>query len=750
MSSLKYILGDNEDEYHPPTHRPSSTLSSSDSHGTEGTPAHANTSTLVYRGSNNKPGKSSKPGGSSSSSSSKPSGSSSKTAHHHSSKGKSSNKGKHKAAEDDNLDVDDYDYDQSSTQLAMDSGAEYGSSAEGQYYQQSHHGHSHHGHHGSNRVGHGGYYMDPNAGAGYAHLQDTAVMHNAGVAMDGSYEAASIHQYGAMHGMDSSSMSAHGDMSGHYGGMVAYTDHRDTSYTPVTRRQSRALKGKPVHVCDRCEPRRTFTRAEHLRQVYMAQHAVSRHRHQLSHDEPRHMCTYPGCTKIFFRTDLLHRHQQKQHTWRMASNGSGSNDSTDWRSSSGEEMPQDADDGEAGPSGRQGSSQASDSPGGSWAATGAVRSTTYFSLSKGTPGSRSDNNHDSSTDPDMSETPAGRRRRRRPSSVGRGDPQGHSGVGRKRTIRSEGKTKTKNQDDNPRPSDSQTLGGQSNSLQTVRTTDLSTHDKKGKDTKGGESGRDRKTRAVRRAQGVGLHSVLVGSAASSAHQLTFHEETAPETHPMSTISPPAGDLRPRDEAQDNPYAQPRYPGPYMHTQSLQTHAGIYSRHNRNHTQSVPGIGWPPSSSSVADDNASHSGTTGPMPLPRTGMAGSSTIPIDDTEGIGHPLPVSYSMASGGFAVSANSNGPGPLLPSAHGYDPMPTHYEHPVNPPAGPAVSFASESAPPLMDSSLPRDYMSPSSSSSLRHIDAASSSGSWTTSYTLSSSVSSSARHGCTTMDDL
>ncbi|ERT03001.1 hypothetical protein HMPREF1624_01305 [Sporothrix schenckii ATCC 58251] len=212
MSSLKYILGDNEDEYHPPTHN---------SHGTEGTPAHANTSTLVYRGSNNKPGKSSKPGGSSSSSSSKPSGSSSKTAHHHSSKGKSSNKGKHKAAEDDNLDVDDYDYDQSSTQLAMDSGAEYGSSAEGQYYQQSHHGHSHHGHHGSNRVGHGGYYMDPNAGAGYAHLQDTAVMHNAGVAMDGSYEAASIHQYGAMHGMDSSSMSAHGDMSGHYGGMVA-------------------------------------------------------------------------------------------------------------------------------------------------------------------------------------------------------------------------------------------------------------------------------------------------------------------------------------------------------------------------------------------------------------------------------------------------------------------------------------------------------------------------------------------------
>ncbi|KIH86791.1 hypothetical protein SPBR_08760 [Sporothrix brasiliensis 5110] len=110
------------------------------------------------------------------------------------------------------------------------------------------------------------------------------------------------------------------------------------------------------------------------------------------------------------------------------------------------------------------------------------------------------------------------------------------------------------------------------------------------------------------------------------------------------------------------------------------------------------------------------------------------------------------MASGGFAVSTNSNGLGPLPPSAHGYDPIPTHfvYEHPVSPPPGQGVSFASESVPPLMDSGLPRDYMPLSSSSSLRHIDGASSSGSWTTSYTLSSSVSSSARHGCTTIDDL
>ena len=35
--------------------------------------------------------------------------------------------------------------------------------------------------------------------------------------------------------------------------------------TPKTRRISRAQKGLPVHVCDLCNPFKTFTRAEHLR-----------------------------------------------------------------------------------------------------------------------------------------------------------------------------------------------------------------------------------------------------------------------------------------------------------------------------------------------------------------------------------------------------------------------------------------------------------------------------------------------------
>ena len=35
--------------------------------------------------------------------------------------------------------------------------------------------------------------------------------------------------------------------------------------TPKTRRISKAQKGLPVHVCDLCNPPKTFTRAEHLR-----------------------------------------------------------------------------------------------------------------------------------------------------------------------------------------------------------------------------------------------------------------------------------------------------------------------------------------------------------------------------------------------------------------------------------------------------------------------------------------------------
>ncbi|KAK4100047.1 hypothetical protein N658DRAFT_516938 [Parathielavia hyrcaniae] len=67
--------------------------------------------------------------------------------------------------------------------------------------------------------------------------------------------------------------------------------------TPKTGRVSKAKKGLPVHICEVCNPPKTFTRAEHLR------------RHQLGHGEPRFQCS--GCDKSFHRADLLVRHQQK-------------------------------------------------------------------------------------------------------------------------------------------------------------------------------------------------------------------------------------------------------------------------------------------------------------------------------------------------------------------------------------------------------------------------------------------------------
>ncbi|KAI1816243.1 hypothetical protein GGS20DRAFT_245829 [Poronia punctata] len=69
--------------------------------------------------------------------------------------------------------------------------------------------------------------------------------------------------------------------------------------TPITGRVSRAKKGVRVHVCDKCNPPKTFTRAEHLR------------RHQLSHRPASHACPYPGCDKVFHRQDLLTRHIQR-------------------------------------------------------------------------------------------------------------------------------------------------------------------------------------------------------------------------------------------------------------------------------------------------------------------------------------------------------------------------------------------------------------------------------------------------------
>ncbi|KAI0545256.1 hypothetical protein F4679DRAFT_561798 [Xylaria curta] len=69
--------------------------------------------------------------------------------------------------------------------------------------------------------------------------------------------------------------------------------------TPIMGRVSRAKKGVPVHICDVCEPSKTFTRAEHLR------------RHQLSHEPAPYGCKYPGCEKIFHRQDLLARHTMR-------------------------------------------------------------------------------------------------------------------------------------------------------------------------------------------------------------------------------------------------------------------------------------------------------------------------------------------------------------------------------------------------------------------------------------------------------
>ncbi|KAH7306106.1 hypothetical protein BKA65DRAFT_415443, partial [Rhexocercosporidium sp. MPI-PUGE-AT-0058] len=74
------------------------------------------------------------------------------------------------------------------------------------------------------------------------------------------------------------------------------------TYAPVTRRISRAKKGRPLHCCDICRPKKTFTRAEHLR------------RHQLSHQLPAYPCTIGVCTRAFHRPDLLASHLYRHET----------------------------------------------------------------------------------------------------------------------------------------------------------------------------------------------------------------------------------------------------------------------------------------------------------------------------------------------------------------------------------------------------------------------------------------------------
>ncbi|KAF7548388.1 hypothetical protein G7046_g8691 [Stylonectria norvegica] len=85
--------------------------------------------------------------------------------------------------------------------------------------------------------------------------------------------------------------------------------------TPITRRVSKAKKGVAVHTCHKCDPPKTFTRAEHLR------------RHKLSHEPPELRCQVPGCDKVFHRKDLLERHQQR-HEQDEKDTGEGTHPST--------------------------------------------------------------------------------------------------------------------------------------------------------------------------------------------------------------------------------------------------------------------------------------------------------------------------------------------------------------------------------------------------------------------------------------
>lgn len=475
----------------------------------------------------------------------------------------------------------------------------------------------------------------------------------------------------------------------------------------------------------------------------------------------------------------------------MASNGSGSNDSTDWRSSSGEELPQDAEDGETGPSNRRGSTQSSDSPGGGWAITGAVRSTTYFSLSNGYPGNRSDNNHDSSINHDTGETPTGRHRRRRPSNVGSRGPRGHGGS--RHTTRSERKTESKNQDDTPSLDDGQPLERQSSSLHSIGPDDLDSPSDKGRGNRRREGGHGRNTRTLDKTKTnprqpteitvtpttSGVHGFLVGGVTGSTNDHTFHGTAAPDHHPMSNITPSAGHLRASDALHDAHYGQHSHSGSYMHAQSLQLHANSYGRHTRSltvpdanyegqqqqpsrfhhqyhHSDPSPAVGWSPSSSSMGRSNTTHVSTASCTLFAHSGMAETSAMPTNGAEGMAFSLRVAYSVVPGSDARAANnSNDLGTLPPSAHSFGSMPSHfmYEQPTRPFASQTASFASGDVPPLppfVVCNLPPDYVSAGSGSSLRHIDSDSSSNSWTASSSLPSSVSSSTGHSCTTIDDM
>ncbi|CAA9962644.1 Zn-finger protein [Pyrenophora teres f. maculata] len=67
-----------------------------------------------------------------------------------------------------------------------------------------------------------------------------------------------------------------------------------------TGRISKAKKGLKVHNCENCG--RSYTRAEHLR------------RHQKNHAQDDALsCEFAGCDKVFYRMDLLLRHQERHN-----------------------------------------------------------------------------------------------------------------------------------------------------------------------------------------------------------------------------------------------------------------------------------------------------------------------------------------------------------------------------------------------------------------------------------------------------
>ncbi|OAA66785.1 Zinc finger, C2H2-type/integrase, DNA-binding protein [Niveomyces insectorum RCEF 264] len=340
--SLAYILEPNEDEQD----------SAAASYQQQPDAFHPQETTASYRGSHSSDSKHHTTGRSSSSSSS--SHHHHNHHHHHSSHHQSSSSSKSKsgkkssrsaAVTTDPASVDDFGgLGHASASYAMDQHGNYiavpdTGYADGGYYD----------HPGDRNPYH--YGLAPEQPYhGYGSMAETGVMPHTEAAMAGGYgtTAMAVPDYGHLQGMD----------PGH-AGMVPATSqqplaapHADENVriTPVTGRISRAKKGQPVHMCEICVPPRPYSRAEHLR------------RHQLGHGKPNFHCRYPGCNGAFYRSDLLARHEAKHAENEKAHKTSG-------------------DDGKKpGSSGRRGSAPPVDPNAGSRAASGSVRSYSYFLL----------------------------------------------------------------------------------------------------------------------------------------------------------------------------------------------------------------------------------------------------------------------------------------------------------------------------------------------------------------------------------